>query len=136
MLIDPAQVSAPAKKNPSKTVGELSQVLRFVGCYRRYVKNFSREAKILYDLLRIPEDIEDMENRNKSKGHPSSKTTIAWDSKLKDVLESLIKRLMSPPAMAFPDFFQILKEHSFSTQMPQALELGLSFIQNRRENHE
>ena len=73
--VDPEQMSALAKmkENPPKTVGELRQILGFLEYYRRYVKNFSREAKILDDLLRIPED---MKSRNKLKGHPSSKSKI------------------------------------------------------------
>ena len=102
---DPEQVSAlvKMKENPPKTVGELKQILGFLGYYCRYVKNFSREAKILYDLLCIPED---MKSRNRSKGHPSSRTKIVWESKHQYVLESLTNMLMSPPVMAISDFDQ------------------------------
>lgn len=101
--IDPEQMSAlvKMKENPPKTIGELRQILGFLGYYRCYVKNFSREAKFLYDLLRVPEN---MKSSNILKGHPSSKRKILWENKHQDVLESLINTLMSPPVMAFPDY--------------------------------
>ena len=38
------------KKIP-KTVGELRSLLGFIGYYRSFIKDFSRRAKPLYDLL-------------------------------------------------------------------------------------
>ena len=125
--IDPKQVSALEKlrENPPTTVRELKQIPGFVGYYRRYVKSFSREMKILYDLLRIPET---MQSSNRPKGHLSSKIKILWGRKHQDVLDRVITTLMSPPVMAFPDFEQPFILHTDASSTTTALILRVNSI--------
>ena len=39
------------KKTPPRTVGEVRKLVGLLSYYRRYIKDFSRTAKPLYDLL-------------------------------------------------------------------------------------
>ena len=44
-------------QKPLKTVGELRSLLRFLGYYRGYLKNFSIILKPLYDLLKVENNL-------------------------------------------------------------------------------
>ena len=52
--IDPESTKAVTslKESRPKTVGEVRKLTRLLSYYRRYIKNFSRIAKPLYDLLK------------------------------------------------------------------------------------
>ena len=53
---DPAKVSAvpTLKGSAPKTVGEVRKLLGLIGYYRRYIPNFARTARPLFDLLQCP----------------------------------------------------------------------------------
>ena len=57
--VDPASDEVIDKlKEPPKTIGHLQKLLGFIGYYRSFIKDFSRIAKPLYDLLckdKVPE---------------------------------------------------------------------------------
>lgn len=57
--IDPADTVAVAalKNNQPGTVGELRAVLGLLSYYRQYIKDFSRIASPLYELIKRPEEI-------------------------------------------------------------------------------
>ena len=44
------------KKTPPRTVGEVRKLVGLLSYYRRYIKDFSRIAKPLYDLLSSKND--------------------------------------------------------------------------------
>jgi hypothetical protein len=52
--IDPKNVSAlkSLKETPPKSIGEVRKLLGLLGYYRRYVPDFSRLEKLLFDLLK------------------------------------------------------------------------------------
>ena len=52
--VDPADTEAVTKlrNTPPKTVGKLRHVLGLLGYFRKYIPDFSRRAKPLYDLLK------------------------------------------------------------------------------------
>ena len=115
--MDPADTSAvqALKEKIPTTVGELRKLLGFLGYYRRYIQDFSRVAKPLYDLLTntaAPERQTSPRRHSKSKmkptrsgaGQPPSKQPITWTSQHQHILESILDCLTNPPVMAFPDF--------------------------------
>ncbi|KAL9983146.1 hypothetical protein ACROYT_G005278 [Oculina patagonica] len=55
--MDSADVAAGAalKETKPRTVGELRKLLGFISYYRQYIRDFSRLAKPLYDLLSVRE---------------------------------------------------------------------------------
>ena len=82
-----------------------------LGYYRRYIENFSRVAKPIYDLLKcdskcpLGKKQQPKEKcRPKKKTHqvPSS-TPVSWSDEHQSALNFLIDCLTSPPVMAYPD---------------------------------
>ncbi|XP_035664236.1 uncharacterized protein LOC118407810 [Branchiostoma floridae] len=84
---DTAAVKAIRDKKPT-TVGDVRRVLGFLGYYRTYIKDFSRIAKPLYDLL----------------SDSAAKQPVQWTEEHQDILNQLTEQLTSPPVMAYPDF--------------------------------
>ncbi len=108
---DTAAVTALKNKQPS-SVGELRAVLGLLSYYRQYIKDFSRIASPLYDLLKGPGETEILQNEKRkwqtkrnSRGVPSS-TPIQWTDMHQSVLEQLIDCLTQPPVLGFPEFSQ------------------------------
>lgn len=65
--IDPADtvaVTALKNKQPS-TVGELTAVMGLLSYYRQHIKDFSRIASPLYDLLKGPVEAEIPQNKGR-----------------------------------------------------------------------
>jgi hypothetical protein len=72
--MDPTQVQAVlvgSNKQP-KTVGEVRHLLGLLGYYRRYIQDFSRVAKPLFDLLQRLN--EPSNNKSKTPQVPSSQS--------------------------------------------------------------
>lgn len=119
--VDPADTEAvrSLKDKQPKNVGELRRVLGLLSYYRQYIKDFSRIASPLYDLLKsTPEDktcMRDNQRKPKTKcmktGVPSSKP-IPWTDQHQSTLEQLIDCLLQPPVLAFPDFSQPFVLHT------------------------
>uniref|UniRef100_A0A3P9MR97 Gypsy retrotransposon integrase-like protein 1 n=1 Tax=Oryzias latipes TaxID=8090 RepID=A0A3P9MR97_ORYLA len=107
---DTAAVRALKHKKPHN-VGELRAMLGLLSYYRQYIKNFSRIASSLYDLLKAPTETA-VQPRNKDKWRTKqnntipSNTPIDWTSAHQSVLEQLIDCLTTPPVLGFPDFSQ------------------------------
>lgn len=107
---DTAAVMALKDKRPA-TVGQLRAILGLLSYYRQYIKNFSRIAGPLYNLLKSagPQDRKDQKqstrNNKKHTGAPSNQP-IVWADKHQEVLEKLIDCLARPPILGFPDFSQ------------------------------
>ena len=100
------------KKTPRRTVGEVRKLVGLLSYYRRYIKDFSRIAKPLYDLLcskngndGATSGKQDDKSRNqRSKGQSPSNQAITWTEHHQAVLAQLINCLVQPPVMAYPDF--------------------------------
>lgn len=113
--MDPADTVAVTalKEQKLNTVGDLRRILGLLSYYRQYIKDFSRIASPLYDLLKNnadgdkPQEKERCQVRNNRRSHvvPSSKP-IEWTEHHQEILEKLIECLVQPPILGFPDFSQ------------------------------
>ena len=94
--MDPGCVKAieKLKEASPRTVGEVRQLAGILSYYRRYIKNFAKVAKPIYDLL----------TTTGKDGQPPSKTSICWGKEQQLALEELVRHLSNPPVMAYPDF--------------------------------
>lgn len=84
-----------------KTV-EVRQLAGILCYYRRYIKNFARTAKLIYDLL----------TTTGKDGQPPSKTLVHWGREQQLALEELVEHLSNPPVMAYPDFSKAFTLHT------------------------
>ena len=115
--MDPANIAAVAalKETTPGTVGALCKLLGFITYFRRHICDYSRLAKPLYELQSAKE-CGDQSNKGKggkehpkgkspaSKGQLSSNNKIAWNEGHLEWLNFLIKLLMQPGLMAYPEF--------------------------------
>ena len=92
--IDPKKVYAlkSLKETPPKSVGDVRKLLGLLGYYRRYVPDFARLAKPLFDLLKDTE-----------KPCVRFFKPVTWLQTHQHALNSLIDLLSSPPTLAYPD---------------------------------
>ena len=102
--MDPGCVKAieKLKEASPRTVGEVRQLAGILSYYRRYIKNFAKVAKPIYDLL----------TTTGKDGQPPSKTPICWGKEQQLVLEELVRHLSNPPVMAYPDFTKPFTVHT------------------------
>ncbi len=80
-----------------KNIGEVRRLVGLLSVYRRFVPNFARLAKPLYDLLKI-----DADASGKNRGKSSSR--VVWTEEHQKVAETLIDAVTSFKVMAYPDF--------------------------------
>ena len=98
--MDPKNVEAvlALKELKPKTLGEARRLIGLLSVYRRFVPNFSRVAKPLYELLKVGGD-----NSCKKVGK-SSTAAVEWSEEHQRATEDLIDVITSFKVMAYPDF--------------------------------
>ena len=87
-------------------------MIGLLGYYRRYIENFSRVAKPIYDLLKYDSKcLPGKKQQPKEKCGPKKKThqvpsstPVSWSDKHQSALNFLTDCLTSPPVMAYPDY--------------------------------
>ena len=116
-----------------KTVGDVRRLVGLLGYYRRYIENFSRIAKPIYDLLTSDPDntvkdktIKSRQNKSATHQVPSS-CCILWTEEHQKVLDKLIEKLITPPIMAYPNFTDPFILHT------DASETGLGAVPYQRQ---
>ena len=76
----------------------------FLNYCRRYIANFSRIAKPIYDLVKFDEDHKiDASSRRKYRNQPPPNQPVSWTTAHQTALEKLIHCLVSIPVMAYPE---------------------------------
>ncbi|PIK58454.1 hypothetical protein BSL78_04675 [Apostichopus japonicus] len=110
--MDPAEIQPvlALKERTPTTIGELRQILGFLGYYRSYVANFSIRARPLYDLLGKSTKTNDKtasngkKKKKTSKNSPNSREQINWTQEHQSIVDALIDQITQQPVMAYPDF--------------------------------
>ena len=105
--MDPADIQAVLnlKSVEPKSVKEVRHLLGLLGYYRKYIPDFSRKARPLYDLLKIPTSDDRPKKYKKTKGGQRKPgESILWNNVHQQALEELIEVLTSSTVMMFPDF--------------------------------
>ena len=97
------------KETLPKTVNDVRKVMGFLNHYRRYIKDFAKIAKPVYDLLKSPDDnpkdtVHQGTRKGRHAGQLPSNHPVIWTTSHQEILEKLISVLTSPPVMAYPDF--------------------------------
>lgn len=90
------------KERRPASIGEIRKLLGFLGFYRKYIPDFARRARILYDLVKHPKN--KTQAKVKKNGQISSQVRINWTKAHQDVLSDLVDALTNPPVMAYPLF--------------------------------
>ena len=118
--MDPSNIQAvlSLREKQPRTVGEVRQLLGLLGYYWRYIPDFARLARPLFDHLQL--------NEPKAKKSPqvSSKLHVTWCEEHKIALPKLLDFLISTPIMTF---------HLYSTLMLPKIFWGPSSIRNKKD---
>ena len=99
---DPEKVDAIQKWPLPSTVQELRQALGFLGYYRRFVKDYSKLAKPLHDLLKGVEN----------KSRVNKKTPVDMTEEATAAFQQLKEKLTSSPILAFADYSAPFELHT------------------------
>ena len=108
--LDPSSIKPvlALRDSPPKTVNEVRKLMGFLNYYRRYVKDFSRIAKPIYDLVKTPsQPLKDVQRDKSRKSHNSqlpAKHPVEWTDSHQSALNILIDSITNAPVMAYPDF--------------------------------
>ena len=92
---NPKKVEAVAKWPTPKTVYDVRSFLGFVGYYRRFIKDFSKIAKPIREV------ITGLENQSK---RSAKKTFVEWTEAADSAFEHLKKLCISTPILVYPDY--------------------------------
>ena len=92
---NPKKVEAVTKWPTPQTVYDVRSFLGFVGYYRRFIKNYSKIANPIREV------ITGLENQSK---RTTKKTTIEWEEAVDSAFEHLKELRVSAPILAYPDY--------------------------------
>ena len=92
---NPKEVEAVTRWPTPKTLYDVRSFLGFVGYYRRFIKDFSKIAKPIREV------ITGLENQSK---RTAKKTFIEWTEAADSAFEHLKKLCTSTPILAYPDY--------------------------------
>ena len=125
-IIDPETTKAVTSLRESmpKTVGEVRKLTGLLSYYRRYISDFAKIAKPLYDLLKEPETRGQSPRRTqrrntrpvRNKGQVSSREPVNWTSEPQAAIDKLISAVSNPPVMAYPQYTQPFILHTDASE--------------------
>ena len=113
-----------------RNVGELRRLMGMLGYFRRFIQDYSKIARPIFDMLEKAKEKKEQncKNRNSSKNSqlPLS-TAVVWNKVQKDALNKLITATITMPILSYPDFDQPFILHT------DASEDGLGCILYRQQ---
>ena len=108
-IMDPENIKAVTslQNRIPETVGEVRHLLGLLSYYRHFIPRFSIIASPLYELLtsnksQVKSQYQRRDRKNHN-GQVSSSSKVEWTEEHQTALQGLIKHLISPPIMAYPD---------------------------------
>lgn len=124
---------AQLKNSRPETVGDVRKLLGLVGYYRRYIPDFARTAKPLFDLLKgtkgtVTKGSQTAQPSTKSKGLVNPKAPVVWGKTHQQALEQLLACLIGPPILAYPEY-----SHPFVLHTDASAE-GLGAVLYQRQD--
>lgn len=120
---DPAKTEAVKTWPIPKSVKEVRKFLGFVGYYRRFVKDFSKIARPLNDLLIGHSTVKNVGKKSK----PKKRVAFVWGQDQQAAFDKLKETLICPPVLAYADYCQPFKVHT------DASLLGLGAVLYQRQ---
>ena len=107
-----------------ETVGEVRKLTGLLSYYSRYISDFAKIAKPLYDLLKEPEKRGQSPRRTqrrntrpvRNKGQVSSREPVNWTSEHQAAIDKLISAISNPPVMAYPQYTQSFILHTDASE--------------------
>lgn len=103
---DPEKTQAIRDWPTPRTPEDVRRFLGFAGYYRKFVKNFSRIASPLSELMPTP-------HRKQRKGKkPTSKKTWVWGPEQNNAFEQLRTALSPPPILGYADYGRPFELHT------------------------
>ena len=121
---DPEQISAITEWKIPDNDKDLHSFLGLAGYYRKFVKDFAKIAKPLYDILNV--------NRSKRRIKTTQEDKRAfkdkWTPTCTEAFETLKHKLTSAPVLGFPDF-----ETPFILEVDSSLE-GIGAVLSQKQN--
>ena len=121
---DPEKISAITEWKIPDNDKDLHSFLGLAGYYRKFVKDFAKIAKPLYDILNV--------NRSKRRIKTTQEDKRAfkdkWTPACTEAFETLKHKLTSAPVLGFPDF-----ETPFILEVDSSLE-GIGAVLSQKQN--
>ena len=108
-----------------QNVGELHCLMGMLGYFPRFIQDYSKIARPIFDMLEKPKKKKEqnckIRNNSKNSQLPSS-TAVVWNKVQKEALDKLITATTIMPILSYPDFDKPFILHA------NALEDGLGCI--------
>ena len=104
---DPSKIDAVTSWETPKNAEDIRKFLGFTGYYRRFVKDYSKIAKPLNDLLGEPKRKRGRANKN----NPPKQPPFVWGAEQQQAFDALKEALTTAPILAYPDFTKPFKLH-------------------------
>lgn len=93
------------------TPEEVRRFLGFVGYYRKFVKDFSKKARPLTDLMPAPK------KSSKRKPKKPTVTSWVWDKPQEDAFQKLKSQLAMPPVLGYPRYKEPFELHTDASML-------------------
>ena len=104
---DPSKIDAVTSWETPKNTDDIRKFLGFTGYYGRFVKDYSKIAKPLNDLLGEPKKKRGRPNKN----NPPKPPPFVWGANQQQAFDALKEALTTAPILANPDFTKPFKLH-------------------------